>query len=237
MKRLFDLCVATIGLIILSPLIALALLVVWGTDWRMPLYVPPRAGRNGAPFRMFKIRTMVVDADRGSEVTLKVDPRVTPVGAFLRRFKLDETPQLLNVVKGDMSLVGPRPSTLLAAADFNEEERTILSAVPGITDLSSIVLSDMGALVQHAEDRDAAYDAMVRPWKSQLGLFYVQNAGILVDLEIILLTLAAILSRERCVRGVTALLERKNAPKYLIDACPQLMRGRNVDPQAIRRAA
>jgi lipopolysaccharide/colanic/teichoic acid biosynthesis glycosyltransferase len=218
-KRGFDIIAGGLGLAVLSPVILIAMLLVYGHDGHSPLYIPLRAGRRGCLFHMYKIRTMTPNADVGPETTCKIDSRVTPVGAILRRFKLDEIPQLVNVIMGDMSLVGPRPNTVRTAESFDAEERRLLDVAPGITDLASIAFSDMGALVQDAKDPDLAYNTTIRPWKSRLGLFYIENVSLWMDIPIILLTLVAIVSRPSAIKGVQALLRQRGAPDDLIAAC------------------
>ena len=157
-KRALDLTVALLALVVLSPLFAAILFLVWRQDGHSPFYVADRAGRDGRPFKMIKIRSMVVNADRtGVESTSANDGRITALGHFIRRWKLDELSQLWNVLRGDMSLVGPRPNTLRAIEGYSSAEQRLLDARPGITDFSSIVFSDEGAIlaVGHGTRGDA----------------------------------------------------------------------------------
>jgi lipopolysaccharide/colanic/teichoic acid biosynthesis glycosyltransferase len=140
-KRTFDAALAAVGLILASPVLA-AIAIAIKTGSKGPLlYKGRRVGLDGVPFEMLKFRTMVVDADKiGGSSTPEDDPRVTPIGKKLRRYKLDELPQLLNVLKGDMSFVGPRPQVQWAVDLYTPEEREILRVRPGITDEASLIL-------------------------------------------------------------------------------------------------
>jgi lipopolysaccharide/colanic/teichoic acid biosynthesis glycosyltransferase len=159
-------------------------------------YRGPRVGRYGKPFRIFKFRTMVVNADKiGGASTADGDPRVTPVGRFLRKYKLDELPQLLNVLSGEMSLVGPRPEVQLYVDMFTAEEQAILNVRPGITDWASLWNPDEGAVLAGSPDPEKTYLEKIRPEKVRLQLKYVREQSFRTDLEILLRTLAAILFR------------------------------------------
>lgn len=198
LKRLFDLLVALLGVIILSPL--LLVISVWiRLDSPGPvLYRGQRVGRFGRPFRMFKFRTMVVDADRiGGSSSGDDDPRITRVGRFLRKFKLDELPQLFNILRGEMSLVGPRPEVQKFTDMFTEEERAILSVRPGITDWASLWNSDEGAILAGSSDPDQTYLELIRPTKLRLQLKYVRNHSFWIDLRILWFTVWRIFSRDR----------------------------------------
>ena len=207
-KRLLDVVAALGGLIVLSPVLAIIALAIWLQDFRSPFYVAPRMGRGERPFRMVKFRSMVIRADRtGVDSTAADDPRITAVGRFVRRFKLDEFPQLWNVLKGEMSLVGPRPNVERETTLYTTEERALLSVRPGITDLASIVFSDEGDILHGSPDPDLRYNQVIRPWKSRLGLLYVRHAGNpVLDLEIIGLTLVAAARRPAALQRVSALV-------------------------------
>jgi lipopolysaccharide/colanic/teichoic acid biosynthesis glycosyltransferase len=192
-KRAFDVVTASIGLLLLSPLLlAVAGAIMAGSPGPV-FYRGVRVGRKGQPFRIFKFRTMVVDADRlGGASTADDDPRITRVGAFLRRHKLDELPQLLNVILGDMSLVGPRPQVPADVARYTPEERLLLSVRPGITDYASLRFRNEGEILLGQPDPDEAYDRLIRPEKIQLGLEYIRTHSFLVDLRILIRTALAV---------------------------------------------
>lgn len=206
-KRGFDLVASAMGLAVTLPFwLPSAVLIYWG-DRHSPFYIADRVGRGGRPFRMVKFRSMVIGADRtGVDSTGAKDARITPVGAFVRRYKVDELPQLLNVIKGEMSVVGPRPNVAREVALYTAEERRLLDVRPGITDISSIVFSDEGEVLADSADPDLDYNQLIRPWKSRLGLLYVQHASVQLDLRIVWLTAVAILDRQRALAGVDRLL-------------------------------
>ncbi|UYN97253.1 MAG: sugar transferase [Enhydrobacter sp.] len=216
-KALFDRAVAMIGLVVLSPLLVIVCALVWLQDLRSPFYVALRAARGGGSFRMVKIRSMVSHADRiGSNSTSADDPRVTRIGRFVRNWKIDELSQLWNVLKGDMSLVGPRPQVLEEVDTYSDTEKALLTVRPGITDFASIVFADEGAILAGAVDPYQTYVRLIRPWKSRLGLFYVQHRTFLVDLRLIQLTVLRIVAPRRALAGVCRLLEGLGAPEDLV---------------------
>jgi lipopolysaccharide/colanic/teichoic acid biosynthesis glycosyltransferase len=216
-KRLFDLTISVLGLALLLPLLLPVLIIVWLRDFHSPLYVAERVGKDGKTFRMFKIRTMLINADRsGVDSTSVSDPRITEVGRFLRRFKLDEIPQLINVIKGDMSLVGPRPNVRRETDLYTSEERRLLEVRPGITDLASIVFADEGEILKGREDPDLAYNQLIRPWKSRLGILYAGNSGFHIDLRILFLTALALISRKKAMIRLEQGLRELNADPLLL---------------------
>ncbi len=163
------------------------------------------------------MRSMVIGADlKGASSTSNDDRRITPVGHFIRRYKIDELTQLWNVLKGDMSLVGPRPQVQSGVDLYTIRERVLLSVRPGITDFASIVFSDEGDILTDHPDPDEAYEQLIRPRKSLLGLFYVEHQSLSVDVQLLWLTLNAIVSRKRALRGVQVLMQRLGAPSDLV---------------------
>lgn len=217
MKRFVDIVLSLLGLIVLSPLIIPTLVAIWLQDYQSPFYIAPRVGKNGRDFKMVKLRSMVVNADRsGVDSTKSDDPRITAVGRFVRSYKLDELGQLVNVLKGDMSLVGPRPQVQRDVDLYTDEERLLLSVRPGITDFSSIVFSDEGEILRGSEDPDLRYNQIIRPWKSRLGLFYISHQTNLVDLKLIALTVLAVASRSAALRNVAQLLSNLGADPKLV---------------------
>jgi lipopolysaccharide/colanic/teichoic acid biosynthesis glycosyltransferase len=220
-KRLTDILLAATVLVCAAPLLLVAMLAIWLQDGDPPLYRAIRVGRGGRDFRMLKLRTMLRDAEqRGGTSTAKSDSRVTRLGHRLRRWKLDELPQFWNVLTGEMSVVGPRPNTRGGGVDrYTAEEMRLLSVRPGITDLASIVFSDEGDILDGAPDPDALYDAVIRPWKSQLGLLYVDRADAAADIRIIGLTALAIIAKPRALAGVDAILAHWDAAAELRRVC------------------
>ena len=216
-KRLFDIIVSSLGLILFSPILIPTIIAVWLQDFQSPFYIAPRMAKGGGIFRMVKLRSMVVNADKtGVDSTSAGDRRITRVGRFIRRYKLDELSQLWNVLKGDMSLVGPRPQVERDAALYTEEEKRLLTIRPGITDISSIVFSDEGDILKGSQDPDLKYNQIIRPWKSRLGLLYVDKHSVWLDLYLIYLTAVAIVSRSKALAGIQTILNSLKADPLLI---------------------
>jgi len=218
MKRVLDIVAAASGLIILSPLLLVLSLAIWLQDYHSPFYIATRIGRGEKPFRMVKFRSMVVRADRsGVDSTAGDDPRITALGRFIRRFKLDELPQLWNVLIGTMSLVGPRPNVERETVLYTPEEKRLLRVRPGITDLASIVFADEGDILQGSADPDLRYNQVIRPWKSRLGLLYADAPpSVARDLRIILLTMRGAVDRTAALRGVHELAAAMGAEQQLL---------------------
>ncbi len=211
-KRFLDLFVSSIAAFLLSPLILILGAVVWLEDFHPPLYVAPRVGRFNSMFKMVKLRSMRIGSDQtGVDSTAGNDSRITAIGRILRAYKLDELPQLWNVLKGEMSLVGPRPQVSREVDIYTETERELLTVKPGVTDLSSIVFSDEGEILKGSHDPDLAYNQLIRPWKSRLGLLYVHNRSLRLDIELIFLSALALISRSRALAAVQRLLRRLDA--------------------------
>ncbi len=218
MKRLFDVLAATTGLVLLSPLILILSVAIYLEDWHSPFYVANRVGVGGRPFRMVKFRSMVIRADTsGVDSTATDDPRITALGRFVRRFKLDEIPQLWNVLLGSMSLVGPRPNVERDTALYTFEEKRLLTMRPGITDLASIVFADEGDILRGSDNPDLRYNQVIRPWKSRLGLLYVDTPrSVVLDIRIVLLTLLGAADRQAALASVVRLAEKMGAQEPLL---------------------
>jgi lipopolysaccharide/colanic/teichoic acid biosynthesis glycosyltransferase len=196
LKRPFDLVSSLLGLILISPVLVTLAILIKKEDGGPVFYRGVRVGRFGKPFRIFKFRTMVLNAEKlGGPSTADDDPRITRVGKFIRKFKLDELPQLINVLKGEMSVVGPRPEVQMYVDMFTEEEKTILSVRPGITDWASIWNPDEGAILAGSPDPEKTYMEKIRPEKIRLQLKYVRERSLWVDLKIILWTLKAVVMK------------------------------------------
>jgi lipopolysaccharide/colanic/teichoic acid biosynthesis glycosyltransferase len=217
-KRIFDLLASAAGLILASPVLLPVMFLVWRQDKHSPFYVAPRVGRGGGEFKMVKLRSMVINADKsGVDSTSANDRRITPVGHFIRRYKLDELTQLWNVLTGDMSLVGPRPNVKRETDLYTAAERQLLDVKPGITDFASIVFSDEGDILKDQADPDIAYNQLIRPGKGHLGLFYIAHRSLWVDIQLCFLTALAIVSKSRALDGVGRLLAQLGAPPDLIE--------------------
>ena len=193
LKRAFDFFSSLIGLILVSPILLTIAILIKREDGGPVFYRGVRVGRYGKPFRIFKFRTMVLNAEKlGGPSTADDDPRITKVGKFVRKFKLDELPQLLNVLKGEMSFVGPRPEVQMYVDMFTEGERAILSVRPGITDWASIWNPDEGGILAGSLDPEKTYMEKIRPEKIRLQLKYVRERSFWNDLKIIAQTIITI---------------------------------------------
>jgi lipopolysaccharide/colanic/teichoic acid biosynthesis glycosyltransferase len=189
-KRLYDLFFSGAGLFVLSPLFLVLGVMVKCADGGPVFYRQVRVGRGGRPFRIVKFRSMVVDAERlGISVTRDGDPRITRVGRFLRKSKLDELPQLWNVFVGEMSLVGPRPEVPKYVERYTPEQREILRLKPGITDLATLRFRNEEELLRGAQDTERFYVEYCVPRKIELNLEYARRAGLWADTKIIVWTL------------------------------------------------
>lgn len=189
-KRVFDIACSAIGLLLLSPLCLVIGLLVKLADGGPVFFSQTRIGQFGKPFRIWKFRSMIVDAQKmGAAVTAGHDPRITWIGRLLRKTKLDELPQLWNVLIGDMSLVGPRPEVPQYVERYTPEQRRILTLKPGITDLASLLFRNEEELLRGAGDLEEFYVRYCMPRKMQLNLQYAQHASVLEDIWIIFQTL------------------------------------------------
>jgi lipopolysaccharide/colanic/teichoic acid biosynthesis glycosyltransferase len=212
-----DILFSLFGMLIFSLPLIFVIILIWRHDFKAPFYISTRVGKNEKPFKLIKLRTMVMDADRqGIDSTALTDSRITPIGHFIRRYKLDEITQLWNVVKGDMSLVGPRPNVKSETDIYTITEKELLSVRPGITDFASIVFSDEGEILSGKENPDLAYNQLIRPGKSSLGLFYIKNNSIFIDVVILIITIISIVSRSTALRINAYILKRLGAPSELI---------------------
>ena len=194
-KRLFDITLSFIALVVLSPLL-LAIGTLIKLDSKGPVFFRgERVGRYGKPFRIFKFRTMVAGADKlGGPSTAADDPRLTKIASFLKKYQLDELPQLINVLRGEMGLVGPRPEVQMYVNMFTEEEKAVLSVRPGMTDYASLWNFHEGELLRGSADPEKTFLEEIRPEKIRLQLKYVREQSFWVDLKIILRTLEKVFS-------------------------------------------
>jgi lipopolysaccharide/colanic/teichoic acid biosynthesis glycosyltransferase len=218
MKRLLDIVISLIGLACFAPILLLVSILVWSYDKKSPFYIAQRVGKKGVIFNMVKLRSMTVGANKaGVNSTSNNDLRITPIGRKIRKYKLDEFTQLWNVLLGDMSLVGPRPNVKTEVDLYTDVEKELLSVKPGITDFSSIVFSDEGKILEDKKNPDLAYNQLIRPWKSRLGLIYIKHQSILLDVEIIINTLFALISKRRVLNWVSKKLENLGVDKDIIN--------------------
>jgi lipopolysaccharide/colanic/teichoic acid biosynthesis glycosyltransferase len=216
-KRGFDVSASIAGLLIFSPLLTLFTLLIWLQDFKSPFYISNRVGKNEKIFKIIKLRSMIINADKtGVDSTSLNDERITRIGHFIRSYKLDELSQLWNVLKGDMSLVGPRPNVKRETDMYTPAEKELLSVKPGITDFASIVFADEGEILSNAKNPDISYNQLIRPGKSQLGLFYISHQSFLLDIVILALTAITLFSRTKSLVLLTYTLKKLGANKDLI---------------------
>ncbi len=191
MQRLFDLVISGLSILVLSPLLLPIILLLRITGEGEVFFSQDRMGKGGSLFSLHKFATMLKDSPNIGSGTLTVqnDPRILPLGNFLRKTKINELPQLFNVFKGDMSIVGPRPQSSRNFSAFSEGvQKNIMLVSPGLTGLGSIFFSDEEAMLSSAVNHDEFYDSVIMPYKGQLETWYVNHATILIDLKIIYVT-------------------------------------------------
>ena len=193
LKRIFDIILSLFGLIILLPFMLIIAIFIKLDSKGTVFFKQVRVTKNGREFKIFKYRTMRVGSDKYSQITVGKDDRITKIGSFLRKYKLDEIPQLINVLIGDMSLVGPRPEVPKYVALYTDEQKEILKVRAGITDYASIEFSNENDLLASEEDPEKAYIKKVMPKKIELNKKYISEISMLTDIKIILLTIKKIL--------------------------------------------
>jgi lipopolysaccharide/colanic/teichoic acid biosynthesis glycosyltransferase len=194
LKRVFDIFFALLGLILLLPFFLAISLIIVSDSRGGVFYRQNRVGLNGRDFRLYKFRSMRTDSDKKGLLTVGGrDSRITKVGYFIRKYKIDELPQLLNVLIGDMSLVGPRPEVRRYVDLYSEEQLKVLSVRPGITDYASIEFSNENEILGKAADPEATYINKIMPAKLNMNLRYIREQGFATDIKIIFATISKIL--------------------------------------------
>jgi lipopolysaccharide/colanic/teichoic acid biosynthesis glycosyltransferase len=217
-KRVFDFIGALILILIFSPFLVLFSFLIWKQDWHSPFYVADRVGKNEYIFKMIKLRSMIINADKsGVDSTSANDSRITPLGRFIRKYKIDELPNIFNIIKGDMSFVGPRPNVKRETVLYTNEEKLLLSVRPGITDIASIVFYDEGDILEDSNDPDLDYNQLIRPWKSRLGILYVKNRSLILDIKLIFITAVSILFKQRALNAANKILVKLSVEDKLIE--------------------
>jgi len=217
MIRILDILISFFGLLILSPILVVFMFLVWVQDRKSPFYMAPRVAKGNGTFKMVKLRSMVANADKsGVDSTANNDMRITKVGKMIRKCKLDEFTQLWNVLKGEMSLVGPRPQVKRDVELYTEVERELLTVLPGITDFASIVFSDEGSILEGRPDPDLSYNQLIRPWKSRLALFYIKNRSVSLNIKLVALTAVAIFNKPKALTGIQNELVKLGADDELV---------------------
>ncbi|RMH20506.1 MAG: sugar transferase [Gammaproteobacteria bacterium] len=192
-KRMVDLAISVPALILLIPIFLLIGIVIRLDSPGPVFFRQVRIGQGGEPFRIHKFRTMVLDAQtKGGALTIGEDPRITRIGKLLRKYKIDELPQLFDVVRGTMSLVGPRPEVPEYVARYSDDQQKVLKLMPGITDPASIKYRNESELLAKARDPECEYCERILPDKIKINLEYAENAGVLSDIGVILSTLKSL---------------------------------------------
>lgn len=195
-KRIFDLLFAGASIPFLLPIMGIVAVLVKLESYGPVFFVQTRIGRNGKSFPLYKFRSMRVNAEKNGQLTIGTrDLRVTRIGYYLRKYKIDELPQLMNVLKGDMSIVGPRPEVMKYVKMYNEEQKIVLSIKPGITDLASLAYSNENRILQDKENPEEFYVNHIVPDKLRLNLEYLRSASLPTDINIIFCTLKTIFKR------------------------------------------
>lgn len=193
-KRAFDLCAGIFGLVLVSPLFVIIAGLVKASDGGPIFYRQKRIGRYFRPFVLLKFRSMTVDAERsGPQITVRNDHRITSIGKLLRKTKLDELPQLINVVRGDMSLVGPRPEVPKYVDLFRADYERILTVMPGITDFAAVEFKDEERVLQQFDQPEEGYIKFILPRKMELYAKYISELGFWTDIKLIFLTILKII--------------------------------------------
>jgi lipopolysaccharide/colanic/teichoic acid biosynthesis glycosyltransferase len=193
-KRIFDFVASFCGLIVLFPMFFVIAILIKREDGGRVFFRQTRVGQNNKRFEIYKFRTMIENAERaGAQVTKGDDPRITRIGKILRKYKIDEFPQLINVIKGEMSLVGPRPEVPKYVKFFEEDYKEILKVKPGITDYASLEYKNENELLKGADDPERVYLEKVLPEKIEYYKKYLKDIGFLTDLKLILRTIVGVL--------------------------------------------
>jgi lipopolysaccharide/colanic/teichoic acid biosynthesis glycosyltransferase len=218
MRDLFNYIISVVGILLIFPIIIIISLLIFLSDFNNPFYISYRVGVNDKPFKLIKFRSMKINKIYNKIVsTSDKDERITSIGKFIRRFKIDELPQLFNILFFHMSLVGPRPNVFEETRMYTESEKKLLSVKPGITDFASIVFSDEGKILSKFKDANLAYNQLIRPWKSKLGLIYIDNKSLKLDIFIILITILSIYNRKKSLNELHNKLKLLNVDQDILD--------------------
>jgi lipopolysaccharide/colanic/teichoic acid biosynthesis glycosyltransferase len=224
MKRAFDIAMSIFGLTLLFPILAVFSFLIFLQDFQSPLYVAPRVGKNKKSFLMIKLRSMSSKGNHGKfDSTASNDPRITTLGKIVRKTKLDEILQLVNVLFGEMSLVGPRPNVKKETDLYTKKELKLLSVRPGITDLSSIIFSDEGDILLGHPDPDIAYNQLIRPTKSKISLYNIEQSNFFFDLKVICLTLSNSFNRRWTLKIIRKEVFKGTGNKQLADTAGRVI--------------
>ena len=221
MIRLLNYILYLLIAVVVLPIVLFFAFLIYLCDRHNPFYVSVRIGKKGKSFKMIKLRSMCVDSWKHKiDSTANDDPRITPIGKIVRKFKIDELAQIINVLKGDMNIVGPRPQVETEVNRYTSVERAVLNVRPGITDIASIVFSDEGDILNGAKDPDLLYTQIERPWKSRLALLYVEHASIWLDLRLMLYTVTNMFARRWTLDKLSKIVRQW---KYDVEDLPEIV--------------
>ena len=203
-KIVFDYLLAISLLLLLFLPTLVILFLVFKEDFNNPIYSSIRVKKNSKKFSLFKIRSMKVSNQINKvKSTSFDDPRISKIGKFIRKYKIDEIPQLLNILKNEMSFVGPRPNVIEEVSLYSNEENKLLDVKPGITDFASIIFSDEADILKDSKNPNLDYNLLIRPWKSLIGLYYVEKNNFIMDLEILTLTAISLFNKKLSTRYIS----------------------------------
>jgi len=201
--------IALFLMIIILPLIIIFYLLIYFEDKANPIYQGERVGKDFKKFKLYKLRSMIIRKNKGFQSTSLNDSRILKIGRLIRKTKIDELLQIINVIKGDINFVGPRPNVVEEVDQYIEKERALLSYKPGTTDFSSIIFSDEGEILKNSVNPDLDYKLLIRPRKNILALLYLQDRNIFSDIYIVFLTILNIVNRNLTVRLIYNYMKKK----------------------------
>ncbi len=228
-KIVFDYLLAISLLLLLFLPTLVILFLVFKEDFNNPIYSSIRVKKNFKKFSLFKIRSMKVTSQINKvKSTSSDDPRISKIGKFIRKYKIDEIPQLLNILKNEMSFVGPRPNVIEEVSLYSNEEIKLLDVKPGITDFASIIFSDEADILKDSKNPNLDYNLLIRPWKSLIGLYYVEKNNFIMDLEILTLTAISLFNKKLPTRYISKKLLSHDFNTYKLLFNPD----RNLTPIA-----
>ena len=230
LKRIFDFLFSFIFLIFLIPIIIFFSILIFFTDYNNPLFFSKRVGINNKSFNLIKLRTMKKSSEYNFLSTSNNDPRLTGIGIFIRNYKIDELPQFFNVLFGSMSIVGPRPQVKIDTDKYTDKEKSLLLVKPGITDFSSIIFSDEAKILDNSDNPDNEYNIVIRPYKSRLGLFYIDNQSLNLDIYLIFCTFFGIINREKILKSLSKKIKSKGGKQILINIAKRSEKIKIIDP-------
>ena len=215
LKNIFDYLLAFLLIVILFIPTIIILIIVYKEDFKNPIYFSKRVKKNNKIFSLLKIRSMkILNQKNVVTSTSYNDPRISKIGSIIRRYKIDEIPQLINIINNEMSFVGPRPNVVEEVKLYTNHEKKLLNVKPGITDYASIIFSDESEILKNSSNPNLDYNLLIRPWKSLIGIYYVENRSFFMDIEILFLTLFSLFDRVLVTRYISKKLLKYDFETY-----------------------